>query len=950
MKSRDTAAPPLLAERMLAAVLGSGEWAESIVGDLHEEYGGRANAGAHRATVWYCLVVLGLIGRALVVRARANHARSVQYVPTLPPGDSLMRTLGLETRHAWRSIVQRPLLSATVVVTLALGLGANAAVFSIIDALVLRPYTMRDVDRMAIVAHTTANELELEKRDAVSPADYLDMKRQADVFERLAIFEWWTANLVGTDEPENVLGFKVTSDFFAALGVEPVIGRSFRPDEDTPGQDRRIILGDALWQRRFGADRRIVGRTIEVDGQPHEVVGVMPRGFDFPMGAQLWAPNAFSTETAANRRNTYLTMLGRLAPGKSLADATAQMDVIGARLAREHPATNRDRVTRVYTLAQGMGDAGVGPILSMWQASAAFVLLIACANVASLLLARGAERQREMAVRVAMGASRMRVVRELLIESGLLAMVAVPAALAVAWVSLKLIVAYMPPTIANFVAGWSEMDVDLRLIAFTSALAIATAIVFGLVPAMQASRPRLTETLKEGGRSATAGAARLRLRRGLVVAEIALALPLLVAAGLSVITVHRFLNGPQGFNPDGVLTMRLMLPEVKYPTPESRTRFATAVVDRLRAMPGVTEAAAANVIPAITSNTGRTFEIEGRHIPNPLDRPDVDYRAVTDGQFEALGIALIRGRGFTEGDRADTQPVAIVSQAMARRHWPDSEPIGARIRFSDTEPWLTVVGVCGDVIHNWFARRNYPTAYRPFAQGPTRQMALVVRTTGDPTALAAPSRAAVRSVDPAQPVYEVATMHENVRIRTVGLQYVGAVMFAFGGLALVLALIGIYGVMAYMVTQRTHEIGVRMALGATRRDVIRLTVRQTASITAIGVGLGYDAGHSARPLHRSRAVRTHRDRSSAGRGSGNRSGDGGVDCRVRARAPRRLARSEPGATPILSRQRIIAKKREAHEDREDNICVPRELRELRVASRLIVLHDRGCRLSSSSGG
>jgi putative ABC transport system permease protein len=831
-----TARPPLLVERMLAATLGSNEWAESILGDLHEEHGGRAAGGALRAAIWYWAIAVTLIGRAVVQRTRVKRTPTIHIVPTPPRGDSLMRTIGLETRHAWRSIVTRPLLSATIVITVALGLGANAAVFSMVDALVLRPYTLRDVDRVTLLFYDSPNDI--YRQESVSAADFIDMKRQSDVFTHMSVFEWWTANLVGIDEPENVMGFKVSADFFGTLGVEPAIGRAFRPEEETIGRDQRVLLGQALWQRRFGGDPSIIGRAIEIDGVPHEVIGVMPGGFDFPMGAQLWAPRAFTPEQAANRRSNYLSVIGRLADGKSLEDAKAQMNVIGERLTREHPDTNRDRVMRVYTLPQGMGDLGAGPILTMWQASAAFVLLIACANVASLLLARGVERQREMAVRVAMGASRVRVVRELLIESSLLSLAAIPAALAVAWASLQAIVAYMPPTIARFVAGWYEMDVDLRLIAFTSTLAIVTALVFGLVPAMQASRPRLTETLKEGGRSATAGAARLRLRRGLVIAEIALALPLLVAAGLSVITVHRFLNGPQGFNPDGVLTMRLTLPEAKYPTSESRTQFATAVVDRLLAMPGVTAAAAANVIPGITSNWSRGFEIEGRPIANPLDRPDVDYRAISGGTFDALGIPLIRGRGFTAGDRAETQAVAIVSQAMVRRHWPDSEPIGARIRFADNEPWVTVVGVCGDVIHNWFARRNHPTAYRPFAQGPARQMALVVRTSGDPNALAGPSRAAVRSVDAAQPVYEVASMRENIRIRTVGLQYVGGVMFAFGGLALVLALIGIYGVMAYMVSQRTHEIGVRMALGATRADVIRLTVRQTASITAIGVSLG----------------------------------------------------------------------------------------------------------------
>jgi putative ABC transport system permease protein len=827
--------PPRFAERLLTAVLGSNDWAQSIVGDLHEEYVSRAGSARLRAAAWYSAVVAGLIARSIVSRARTARTPPRASAP-LPPGDSLMRTLGLETRYAWRSIVKRPLLAATVVITLALGLGANAAVFSMIDALVLRPYTMPDVDRMTLVSYARPGDF--DRRESVSPGDYLDMKRQATVFERLAIFEFWTANLVGTDEPENVLGFKVTSDFFGALGVEPIIGRSFHPDEETPGRDLRVILGDGLWQRRFGGDRGIVGKTIEIDGQQREVIGIMPPGFDFPMGAQLWAPNAFSPETAANRRSTYLTVLGRLAPGKSLADAAVEMNVIGARLTAEHPDTNRGRVARVYTLGQGMGDEGVGPILALWQASAVFVLLIACANVASLLLARGVERQREMAVRFAMGAGRIRVVRELLIGSGLLAVAAIPGALAVAWVSLKLIADSMPPTIARFVAGWNQMDVDYRVIGFTAALAMLTSIIFGVVPALQASRPRVAETLKDGGRGTTAGGAKLRLRRGLVIAEIALALPLLVAAGLSVITVQRFLNGPQGFNPDGALTMRLQLPQAKYEAATARAQFVTRAVEELRAMPGVQAAAASNIIPAITSNHTRSYEVDGDLIPNPLDRPEADYRTITDEFFVALGIPLLGGRAFTSADRVDTQPVAIVSESFARRHWPKADPIGKRLRFSDRDPWVTVVGVSGDVIHNWFGRRNYPTVHVPYSQNPTRSLAMIVRTTGDPDGLAAGARAAIRAVDPSQPAYEVHSMRRSLRERTVGLQFVGGVMFVFGGLALVLAVIGTYGVMAYMVTTRRHEIGVRMALGATRSDVLRLTVRHTASLTAIGVALG----------------------------------------------------------------------------------------------------------------
>ena len=568
-------------------------------------------------------------------------------------------------------------MSAIVVITLGLGLGANAAVFSMIDALVLRPFTMRDVDRVTLLSYTRPESL--NRREALSPGDYLDIKRQTDVFERLAAFQWWTANLVGKDEPEQVQGFWVSADFFPALGVQPVAGRGFLADEETLGRHRRVVLGHGLWQRRFASDASIVGRAIDVDGEQYEVVGIAPPGFDFPMGAQIWAPLAFNAEAAVNRRSLYITAIGRLAPGRTLEDAKAQMATVGERLSREHPDTNRGRELRVYTLGDGMMDIGLTPILSMWQASACFVLLIACANVASLLLARGAERQREMAVRLAIGASRMRVVRELLIESGLLALAAVPAALAVTWVSLKLIVAYMPAKIARFVAGWYQMDVDLRLIAFTAVLAIAAALVFGLIPALQASRPRLTETLKEGGRSSTAGVARLRMRRGLVVAEMALALPLLVAAALSVLTVHRFLNGPQGFNPDGLLTMRLELPTARYPDGDAQRRFAGTVVDRLRAVPGVDEAAAINVIPAAGNNSGRSIEIEAVPNPDPSNPPSVDYRTATPGVFAALQIPIRAGRAFTDVDREDTLPVAIVTESLARRHWPNADPIGKRI-------------------------------------------------------------------------------------------------------------------------------------------------------------------------------------------------------------------------------------------------------------------------------
>ena len=834
----DRVTPPVRAEQLLAAALGDNEWSESILGDLHEEYASLAQRSPVRARIWYWLQALRLSARAGVGRAR--HARrSHHYSPATPSpacGDSLMRTIGLETRHALRAIVKRPSLSAIVIVTLALGLGANAAVFSIFDALVLRPFTMRDVDRITLLTYSRPDDL--GRRETVSPADFLDWKKQTNVFERLAAFDWWDANLVGRDEPENVQGFRVSADFFPALGVEPSIGRGFLREEEETGHDRRVILGYGLWQRRFAGDRAIVGSAVEIDGRQYEVVGIAPHGFDFPMGAQLWAPLSFDAAAAANRRSQYLTVIARLAPERTLQDAKAQMAVIGARLEREHQETNRGREARVYTLAEGMMDIGLGPILSMWQASACFVLLIACANVANLLLAQGAARQREMAVRLAMGASRTRVVRELLIESGILALSAVPAALLMAWASLRLMTAYMPAKIARFVAGWQQIDVDGRLVTFTVILALGTALIFGLVPALQASRAKLAESLKEGGRTSTGSAGRLRLRRGLVVAEMALALPLLVASALSIVTVHHFLYGPQGYEPNHLMTMQLVLAPGRYTDSPAYRRFAISAVDRLREMPGAQGAAAINIMPSAGNNSGRTIEIEGQPNQDPSNPPEVDYRVATPDVFSVLKVPILRGRGFTSADREDAQLVAVVTHSLAQRYFPDTDPIGRRIRIVADGQWVTVVGICGDVIQDWFARRNHPTLYRPFPQAPSRSMALLVRTNSDPTTVAADARAAIRAVDPAQAVFDLQPMRITVEERTLGLQYIGAIMIFLGGIALALAVVGVYGVMAHMVTQRTHEIGVRMALGATRRDVLTLAVGQTAILTAIGVSIG----------------------------------------------------------------------------------------------------------------
>ncbi|HMF94351.1 MAG TPA: ADOP family duplicated permease, partial [Vicinamibacterales bacterium] len=777
--------PPRAAERLLDRALAGAVYHDDIVGDLHEEFATvAAKRGAMLARLWYVSQVLRLTTRypfRVTIFSPATH-----YSPDARGGTAMDR-LFMDVRYAFRSLLKRPTTTATIVATLALGIGANAAVFGVVDAMLLHPFVMKDVDRIVMPITTTPRFT--GHRETVSAADFLDWRRAVSggAIEHLAAADWWDANIVGRDEPERVLGFRVSPEFFTALDGRAALGRTFLAEEEVAANSKRVVLSDGLWRRRFGADPSIVGQPVLIDATQWIVVGVMPPSFTFPLLAEVWSPLTFDDKAARNRTAHYLTVFGRLANGRTLDEARAQMKTIAQRLASEHADTNAQLGAEVFTLSGGMADVGVPSVLGLWQAAGLFVLLIACANIANLLLARAAEREREIAIRLALGSSRGRIVRESLLESAMLVAFALPLSLAVGSASLRLMHAMMPARIVRFIAGWDRLGLDAWTIGGTIACAVIAALIFGALPAVHTARGIVADALKSDGRTG-AGPGRQRLRRALVVAEIALALPLLVAAMLSISTIRNFLISWQGYDPNNVLTLRAVLPESRYPEADSRARFASRSLERLTAVPGVHQASVGNVIPAVDSNSRRAVEIAGQPIAELSKWPRVDYRVISPHYFDVLRMPLLSGRAFTALDQQGAEPVAIVSESMARKFWPSGGAIGERVRIADGE-WARIVGICGDVVHDWFDGR-VPTLYRPLPQEPSDSLIFALRTAGDPLSLVSEARAAIARVDATQPVFEIMSLRQVLSERTISLQYIAAVMAAFAGLALLLALLG----------------------------------------------------------------------------------------------------------------------------------------------------------------
>jgi predicted permease len=766
-------------------------------------------------------------GNATVLRERGREAWGWRGL------DELLQ----DVRYGLRLLRNAPGFTLTAVLTLALGIGANSYIFSVVDALVLRPLPFAHPQQLVALWERVPDQG--VERNELSPANYLDWRARNHVFGHVAALSWWDVNVGGIGRPEHVQGFQVTPDFFSTLEAQPALGRGFLPEEARVGSDHVAVLSYGFWQSRFGSDPSILGKHVLLNGTSYSIVGVMGREFNYPAGCRIWAPLAFTPELASNRGMHFLHGIAQLRPGTTVETAQAEMSSIAASIAKEFPQSNSGRGIRVQPLVESEVSRTQSPVMVL-LAAVGVVLLIACGNLSNLLLARADRRKRETAIRTALGATRFRLMRQLLVESVLLGLLGGAAGIAMAVWALRAHIVKFPLEFVQIVPGLNHLEMNVPVLLFTLAVSVGTGFAFGFLPALRTSHLNVSDSLKEGGAGSGFGPSKTFLRSVLVVGEVALSLALLTCAALLMKSFVRLVRVSPGFNPDRVLTMSVALPEAKYPKDEEAVSFFEQLLGRVEALPGVHSAAAVNILPMGGADMSSSIRVEGQPEPQPGHENDARYRIVSTGYFRTMQITLRKGREFTEQDSSKNHLVVAVNEAFVNAYWPSQDAIGKRMRFNGPpkdHPWYEVVAVVSNV-RNELQEAPQPEMYFPMREIIQRTLVLVVRTSATPSSVAEAIRNEVMALDPDQPVFNVMTLEQWRSVSVIAQQLAGTLMAGFALLALILAMVGLYGVISYMVSERRREISIRMALGARPREIFTIIIGQGGRLVLIGVFIG----------------------------------------------------------------------------------------------------------------